>query len=85
MTRGLEIVARFAGSSLCRALFVSMKFAHAGVVGSGCDNGQLNLLLTAMPSRPMAEVTTTSRECCLWWDAHVMAGPAALPHRPALV
>jgi hypothetical protein len=68
-----DLVARFAGSCLCRPLFVPMKFAHAGVAGSVCDDGQLNLLLTDVPSRPMAEVATTSRECCLWWDAHVAA------------
>jgi hypothetical protein len=73
VTRSLEIVVRFAGASLCRGLFVSMKIAHNRVVRSGCDDGHLNLPVTAMSSCPVAGVATTSRERCPRWGARVAA------------
>jgi hypothetical protein len=73
VTRSLEIVVRFAGASLCRGLFVSMKIAHNRVVRSGCDDGHLNLPVTAMSSCPVAGVATTSRERCPRWGARVGA------------
>jgi hypothetical protein len=61
VTRDLDLVARLAGSSLCRGLFVSTKIAHAGVVGSGCDDGRMHLPVTVMSSCPVADIPVTSR------------------------
>ena len=73
MTRDMDLVAPLAGSSLCRDLFVSTKIAHAGVVGSGCDEGRMHLPVTVMSSCPMADISVTSRGCCPWREPHVAA------------
>jgi hypothetical protein len=86
VTRDLDLVARLAGSSLCRGLFVSTKIAHAGVVvTAGPPTGAVTAT-PALPARTRAgrrpPKCARTRSCRTWpRSPSCWAGPAGKPAR----